>query len=58
MTLRIRVFETADYERVLEICIAAFAPIHRSFREMLGEAVFDYRYHDWKDQYADYLGKI
>jgi hypothetical protein len=31
MKFAIRPYEKADYARALEICIAAFEPIHKSF---------------------------
>jgi ribosomal protein S18 acetylase RimI-like enzyme len=58
MNCRIRAFEKKDYERVLNVCVSAFTPIHRAFEEALGSKIFDYRYHDWREQYADYLGRI
>jgi GNAT superfamily N-acetyltransferase len=58
MTSRIRPFERADCHRVLEICVAAFTPIHQGLEETLGSTIFNARYHDWKQQYADYLAKI
>lgn len=58
MDRRIRAFEKRDYERVLDICVSAFTPIHRLLEETLGREVFSRRYYDWREQYADYLGKI
>lgn len=58
MDYQIRAYEQRDYERVLEVCVAAFAPIHQGFEEALGSEIFRQRYHDWKEQYADYLAKI
>jgi ribosomal protein S18 acetylase RimI-like enzyme len=56
--MRIRAYEKRDYDRVLEICVSAFAPIHRGFEEALGSKIFDRRYRDWKEKYAEYLGGI
>lgn len=58
MNLVIRPYSEADYPRVLEICVAAFEPIHRSFEEALGARVFELQYRDWREQYAETLGKI
>ena len=58
MGLRIRPYEAGDYERVLEICIAAFTPIHKGFEAALGHEIFALRLHDWKEQYAKQLSGI
>jgi ribosomal protein S18 acetylase RimI-like enzyme len=58
MDRRIRAFEKQDYERVLDICVSAFTPIHRLLEETLGSEIFGYRYHDWRERYADYLGRL
>ena len=58
MTLVIRPYRKADRARVLEICIAAFEPIHNGFREALGSRVFKLQYQDWREQYAATLRKI
>jgi ribosomal protein S18 acetylase RimI-like enzyme len=52
MTLRIRPYSKADQARALQVCIASFTPIHDGFRAALGEPVFELRYKDWKEQYA------
>ncbi|MGH6811368.1 MAG: GNAT family N-acetyltransferase [Methylocella sp.] len=38
--------------------MSAFTPIHSLFEKELGSEVFERRYGDWKEQYADYLGQI
>ena len=50
--LEMRPYEAADYERVLEICLAAFEPIHQGFAAALGQRIFDLQYDDWKERYA------
>lgn len=52
MSYRIRPYETGDHERVLEICIAAFTPIHALFEQTLGRGVFERQYRDWQRDYA------
>ncbi len=52
MTVKIRSYRKADQGRALEVCIAAFTPIHEGFRAALGEKVFELQYRDWKEQYA------
>jgi ribosomal protein S18 acetylase RimI-like enzyme len=58
MKFAIRPYEKADYARALEICIAAFEPIHKSFEQALGSKIFTLQYQDWKEQYAETLRKI
>ena len=58
MKLEIRPYKKADCARVLEICIAAFEPIHRGFEEALGGRIFKLQYQDWKEQYAETLRRI
>ena len=58
MKLEIRPYKKADYARVLEICVAAFEPIHSGFEEALGSRIFKLQYQDWKEQYAATLRKI
>lgn len=54
----IRPFEKRDYERVLQICIDAFTPHHRLFQEALGDEIFQLRYHDWREEYAEHFSKL
>ena len=56
--LTIRPYAKADEARALEICVAAFRPVHQGFREQLGEAVFRLQYHDWEDGYARIFAAI
>lgn len=58
MALVIRPYEEADYRRVLDVCIAAFEPIHKGFEAVLGPRVFALQYGDWKEQYAKTLGRV
>ena len=58
MTCQMRPFERRDYERVLQICIDAFTPHHRLFKETLGREIFRLQYQNWREQYAKYLGKL
>ena len=50
MKLAVRPYEKRDYARVLDICIAAFEPIHRAFKQALGTRIFKLQYRDWKEQ--------
>ncbi len=58
MSLVIRPYRQADYRRVLEICVAAFEPIHQGFEAALGRRIFALQYRDWREQYAETLSKI
>lgn len=58
MDLVIRPYAKTDYHRVLEICIAAFEPIHRGFEQALGHRIFARQYGDWREQYAKTLSRI
>lgn len=58
MDLHIRASETPAYERVLDICISVFTPYHRFLEGTPGSDIFDCRYHDWREQYSDYIAKI
>jgi len=58
MSLVVRPYAKADYRRVLDICIAAFEPIHKGFEQTLGSRVFELHYHDWRWQYAKTITAI
>ena len=58
MPLKIRPYTPADRTRALEVCIAAFTPIHDGFRAALGEKIFELQYRDWKEQYAQTFDKL
>ncbi len=58
MSLVVRPYAKADYRRVLDICIAAFEPIHKGFEQTLGRRVFELQYHDWRWQYAKTISGI
>jgi ribosomal protein S18 acetylase RimI-like enzyme len=53
MSLLIRAYAHADYEKALAVCIAAFTPIHQGFAAALGPKVFQLQYHDWQARYAE-----
>jgi len=58
MVLVIRPYVKADYRRVLDVCVSAFAPIHDGFKQALGQRIFDLQYGDWREQYAKTLSRI
>ena len=52
---RFRAFESADVERVLEICRLAFEPIFEGFRQNVGAELFDRFYSDSADRQLEEL---
>jgi len=58
MTCQIRAYKASDYERALQICVAAFKPIHAGFAETLGDRIFDLQYNAWQEEYAQTLSAI
>jgi ribosomal protein S18 acetylase RimI-like enzyme len=54
----IREYRPEDQARVLEICIAAFTPIHQGFAVALGPDVFARTYPDWRGDYARTIAAI
>jgi lincosamide nucleotidyltransferase A/C/D/E len=57
-SLQIRPFAAADFERLKEICLLAFGPIHESFRELVGPEIFQRAYSDWQEKQVEYLKSI
>lgn len=51
----IRVLESTDIERILEICRLAFTPIFEGFRQNVGAELFDRFYSDSADRQIDDL---
>lgn len=56
--LIIRQYVTADWDAVLDICIAAFTPIHEGFERALGRELFQLVYPDWKASNEAYLRSL
>jgi GNAT superfamily N-acetyltransferase len=54
----IRSFEVDDFERLKEICLLAFGPIHESFRDFVGHDIFEHVYSDWEEKQIEYLKSI
>jgi len=52
LELHFRPYAREDHERVLAICLAAFAPIHEGFAAALGPALFRIHYAHWREDYA------
>ena len=55
---RIRKFEPGDLPRLHEIRVAAFEPVFRSFREILGDAIARVAIDGAEREQADYLDTI
>lgn len=58
MARKIRLYRPEDQARVLEICLAAFAPIHEGFEVALGPVIFARTYPDWQGDYARTIAAI
>lgn len=56
--LTIRPYAEADHAATLALCIAAFAPIHAGFAQVLGLHAFALQYADWRERYATTLAEI
>jgi ribosomal protein S18 acetylase RimI-like enzyme len=54
----IRLFEPRDFDRVHQICVAAFTPIHEGFERELGREIFDNQYEGWRERYADDIRRL
>jgi ribosomal protein S18 acetylase RimI-like enzyme len=47
--ITIRPFETSDRDRVLDIAVAAWQPVFKSYREILGGELFDTMHAGWEE---------
>jgi ribosomal protein S18 acetylase RimI-like enzyme len=45
----VRDFESADLDRIAEITKAAWEPVYESYRENMGDELFDAKYGDWRE---------
>jgi predicted kinase/GNAT superfamily N-acetyltransferase len=54
----VRPYTDNDWEAVLEICLLSFAPIHESFKQLLGAGLFALVYPDWKTSHKEYLASL
>jgi GNAT superfamily N-acetyltransferase len=55
---RIRRYAPGDRAMVLDLAIAAFTPIHESFRSILGPELFSAVYPEWKSSQTGYLAQL
>jgi GNAT superfamily N-acetyltransferase len=49
----IRLYEPRDFDRVHEVCVGAFTPVHQGFEQALGPEMFAREYPGWQARYAD-----
>ncbi len=56
--MRTRPFRNEDFDAVLEITLLAFAQIHESFHNILGDNIFNIVYPDWRESYRQYLTSL
>lgn len=54
----VRQYVSTDWDAVLDICIAAFTPIHEGFERALGRELFQLVYPDWKASNEAYLRSL
>jgi GNAT superfamily N-acetyltransferase len=54
----VRQYVAADWDAVLDICIAAFTTIHEGFERALGRELFQLVYPDWKASKEAYLRSL
>jgi GNAT superfamily N-acetyltransferase len=57
-SVRLRKYAPGDRAALLDMAIAAFTPIHESFRSILGPALFRAVYPDWKASQTGYLEQL
>jgi ribosomal protein S18 acetylase RimI-like enzyme len=48
----VRAFEDQDLDRVVELSLAAWAPVFESFRRVLGQRLYYLAYPDWRESQA------
>ena len=47
--MNIRPYRHDDLQAVLDINMAAFTPIHESFRRMMGDEIYELAWSDWQE---------
>jgi ribosomal protein S18 acetylase RimI-like enzyme len=57
-SVRLRKYAARDRAALLDLAIAAFTPIHESFRSILGPELFRAVYPDWKASQTAYLQQL
>ncbi len=58
MNLHIRPYEESNHSDVIEITMLAFAPIHRSFAQILGPEINPLVYPDWRTSQREGIENI
>src|ERR1051325_2942681 len=53
MTMHIRPMSSNDIEDVVHLSLLAWAPVFRSFEQVLGKVIYTSIYPDWQRQQAD-----
>jgi GNAT superfamily N-acetyltransferase len=53
MSRAIRLFDSRDFDRVHQVCVAAFTSVHEGFEQALGREIFAREYPGWQARYAD-----
>ena|SRR5690242_2802101 len=58
MNIAIRPFATGDMEEVIRLALLAWAPVFRSFEQVLGRIIYSMIYPDWSRQQAAGVEKV
>ena len=58
MNIAIRPFATGDMEAVIRLALLAWAPVFRSFEQVLGRTIYSMIYPDWSRQQAAGVEKV
>lgn len=56
--MKIRQFRNDDVDAILQISELSFAPIHQSFRHLLGDDIFSLVYPDWRKSQRAYIKSL
>ncbi len=57
LTARIREFRESDLSRVEDIAAAAWVPVFDSFRELVGDTIFDLAFPEWEAEQRRLVGE-
>jgi len=56
--MKMRKYRSSDLQSILDVNMLAFAPIHESFEQILGENIFSLVYPDWRASNAEYIKSL
>lgn len=58
INFKVRNYEESDFSKIVDVCHKAFESIHHSFKNVLGVAIYDCSFKDWKNKHREYLETI